>query len=131
MSDRKIKVGDKSFILSDIGYQGYTYRGAYRDTALITVKDTTYADVLAAFVDNVSIAEEKGNGTTDTDYSIYAIAGAVSDNRNGTFTVRMGKRTEAETYQVKLEDAQAQVAALEEENAELLFQNLTGEEFEA
>lgn len=130
MSDRKIKVGDKSFTMSDIGYQGYTYRGAYRDTALITVKDTTYTDVLAAFVDNVSIAEETDNGT-GTDYSIYAIAGAVSDNRNGTFTVRMGKRTDAETYQVKLENVQAQVAALEEENAELLFQNLTGEEFEA
>lgn len=132
MSNRKIKVGNKKFTLVDIGYQGYTFRGAYRDTILITVKDTIYEEVLAAFVDNITITEiNKDDGTVINDYSHYAIAGSVSDNRNSTFTIRMGKRTERETYQKQLEDAQDQVAALETENAELLFQNLTGEEFEA
>lgn len=50
------------------------------------------------------------------DNSEYSIAGPVTDYRNGTVTIKMGKPTEVET--------------LEAENAALLFESLTGEEFE-
>ena len=47
------------------------------------------------------------------DNSDYCVAGDITDHRDGTLSVKMGKPT--------------QIEQLEEENAALLFENLTGE----
>lgn len=84
------------------------------------------ASVKEAFVDNISYRQEwdstvildDGTETTEIqtrDLSDYCIAGDVVDTRDGNITVYMGKKT--------------QVEILMEENAALLFENLTGEEF--
>ena len=84
------------------------------------------ASVKKAFVDNISYRQEwdstvildDGTETTEIqtrDLSEYCIAGDVVDTRDGNITVYMGKKT--------------QVEILMEENAALLFENLTGEEF--
>lgn len=54
------------------------------------------------------------------DNSEYSIAGDIIDHRNGKVTIKMGKSTAEELLLV-----------LEQENAELLFNNLTGEDFNA
>ena len=58
---------------------------------------------------------QTGNEVKETEYdnSDYCVAGDITDHRNGTITVKMGKPT--------------QVELLESENAALLFENLTGE----
>lgn len=116
------------------------YRGA-REWRKITVTGTA-ADVKAAFVDGVIYSEEwdsmtrvpvlDGQGapvldaqgqptytestTVETrDLSDYTIAGDVVDTRDGNVTVYMGRKTPMEL--------------LIEENAALLFENLTGEVF--
>lgn len=84
------------------------------------------ASVKEAFVDNISYRQEwdstvildDGTETKEIqkrDLSDYCIAGDVVDTRDGNITVYMGKKT--------------QVEILMEENAALLFENLTGEEF--
>ena len=47
------------------------------------------------------------------DNSDFSVAGDITDHRDGTLSVKMGKPT--------------QIEQLEEENAALLFENLTGE----
>lgn len=103
--------------------------GIYRDVLRITVA-STYAEVAAKFVDNakfsirqreILVMEDGTQTENDVDYdkSEYSIAGDIIDHRDGRITVYMGKMTSHEL----------EVAALEEENAELLFSNLTGEDF--
>ena len=116
-----------------------------RSSKAITL-EMTYADALELFKDNIAwsiiqevehfeekheeiINEEIGEITDkvttipvikleEYDNSEYSIAGDIIDHRNGRVTVKMGKPTAEELLKV-----------LEQENAELLFNNLTGEDF--
>jgi len=102
--------------------------------------EMTYDEAINLFVDDVTwsiiqdiediveeeievIDKETGEKSTirkeEYDNSDYCIAGDLVDHRNGLITVYMGKKT----------DHELEVSALEEENAELLFNNLTGEDF--
>lgn len=86
-----------------------------RSSKAITLK-MSYADATNIFVDDVSwfilqdfedtveeINEETGESVFNTvirtesyDNSDYSIAGSITDNRNGTITVKMGKPTAEE-----------------------------------
>ena len=100
----------------------------YREVLRITV-ESNYEDMNAYFVDyNPFVIREHDLNPetneeletyTDYDKSDYCLAGEIIDHRNGHFTVYMAKLTEHEKA----------VEALEMENAELLFSNLTGEDF--
>ena len=59
-------------------------------------------------VEIVQVNEKEEYNNSD-----YCIAGDIIDHRDGTLSVKMGKPTDVEV--------------LEEENAALLFENLTGE----
>ena len=82
-----------------------------RDTKSITL-NMTYADVLALLPDNTpwSIVQdvtemvEDDNGDIvevmkqdEYDNSEYSMSGVITDNRDGTVTIKMGKPTEMET----------------------------------
>lgn len=90
-----------------------------RDTKSITLT-MAYADVLALLPDNTPwsivqkdttqkiddngqpMADSDGNPiteefTTEFDNSEYSMSGAITDNRDGTCTIKMGKPTEIET----------------------------------
>ena len=100
----------------------------YREVLRITV-ESNYEDMNTYFVDyNPFVIREHDLNPetneeletyTDYDKSDYCLAGEIIDHRNGHFTVYMAKLTEHEKA----------VEALEMENAELLFSNLTGEDF--
>lgn len=102
-----------------------------RESKTITL-EMTHADADATFVDGLawSIIEDTVKEVEQTqedgsvvivevpaqeeyDNSDYSVAGDIIDHRNGTLSVKMGKPT--------------QIEQLEEENAALLFENLTGE----
>lgn len=98
--------------------------GANRDYLRITV-NAAYADVAASFTDGAQYSirqydhAEDGSKLetyTDFDKSEYSVAGEIVDHRDGRVSVYMSKPTEHEL----------QIRALEEENAALLFENLTG-----
>ena len=68
-----------------------------RESKAITL-EMSYADAMALFVDDLdwAIVYEEGETTEVYDNSEYSVAGAVTDNRNGTVTVKMGKPTSDE-----------------------------------
>lgn len=82
-----------------------------RDTKSITL-NMTYADALALLPDNtpwsivqdVTDTVEGDNGDitevtrqVEYDNSDYSMSGVITDNRDGTVTIKMGKPTEMET----------------------------------
>ena len=83
--------------------QGYTKDRDWndRESKAITL-EMSYADAMALFVDDLdwAIVYEEGETTEVYDNSEYSVAGSVTDNRNGTVTVKMGKPTDAEILAV-------------------------------
>lgn len=74
-----------------------------RETKAITL-ETTYEEALSIFVNDLkwSTIVETEEGLIETDMSIYALAGPITDNRNGTITVKIGKYKEDELVQLSL-----------------------------
>ena len=113
--------------------------GVSRDAMLFCVEGQTYESVKALFADDAQYGdtvqqityetvtdEESGEQTVNevtnevvTDLSEFCIAGDITDKRDGTFTVVMGKKS----------DSEIEIENLEIENAALLYENLTGGEF--
>lgn len=63
--------------------------------------------------DTVPVYGEDGNPTGETEEQVqewdnadYCVAGGITDNRDGTCTCKMGKKTEAELMQERLNDAE-------------------------
>ena len=63
--------------------------------------------------DTVPVYDKDGNPTGETeeqvqewDNSDYNVAGSITDNRNGTCTCKMGKKTQLETEQELRKDAE-------------------------
>ena len=96
-----------------------------RDTAAITLP-MTHAQAVGLFVDGLAwsikqvntypVFDKQGQPTGETktetqtfDNSDYSVAGSITDNRDGTVTVMMGKPTETET--LRAEKADAELAA--------------------
>lgn len=90
-----------------------------------TIKlEMNYAEAIVLFVDGMTwsivmdIETEQEDGSISSiqqeyDNNDFCVAGSITDNRDGTLSVKMGKLTHIEQ--------------LEKENATLLFENLTGE----
>ena len=92
-----------------------------RDTKSITL-EMTHAQAVGLFVDGLAWAikqvntypvyengQPTGETTTETqtfDNSDYSVAGSITDNRDGTVTVMMGRHTELEIALEKLDDAE-------------------------
>ena len=96
-----------------------------RDTKAITL-EMTHETAVGLFVDGLAwsikqvntyqVLDDKGQPTGETttetqtfDNSDYCVAGSITDNRDGTVTVMMGKPTETET--LRAEKADAELAA--------------------
>ena len=63
--------------------------------------------------DTVPVYGTDGNPTGETEEQVqewdnadYCVAGSIADNRDGTCTCKMGKKTEAELMQERLNDAE-------------------------
>ena len=103
-----------------------------RDTKTITLTMTT-TEVATLLPDNtpwsivqretVDKLDNDGNPTGETeevvnewDNSAYSLSGAITDHRDGTVSIKMGKPTETETLRAQLEDAEhaAKILLMEE-----------------
>ena len=93
-----------------------------RDTKTITLT-MTHDEAAQLFVDGLRwsivqrdtmpVYDKDGNPTGETeeqvqewDNSDYNVAGSITDNRNGTCTCKMGKKTQLETEQELRKDAE-------------------------
>ena len=100
-----------------------------RDTKAITL-EMTHAQAVSLFVDGLAwgikqvntypVFDDKGQPTGETktetqtfDNSDYSVAGSITDNRDGTVTVMMGRHTELEIAQDARDEAESALAELE------------------
>ena len=116
-----IKVNNTEYPAAVSGvYNDRTWNG--RDTKTITLT-MEYTAASQLFVDGLSwsivqrdtvpVYNKDGNPTGETkeqvqewDNSDYNVAGSITDNRNGTCTCKMGKKTQLETEQELRKDAE-------------------------
>ena len=99
-----------------------------RDTKTITLT-MTHDEAAQLFVDGLSwsivqrdtgpVYDTDGNPTGETeeqvqewDNSDYNVAGSITDNRNGTCTCKMGKKTQLEIEQELRKDAETEAKIL-------------------
>lgn len=100
-----------------------------RDTKAITL-EMTHETAVSLFVNGLAwgikqvntypVFDNKGQPTGETktetqtfDNSDYSVAGSITDNRDGTVTVMMGKHTELEIAQDARDEAESALAELE------------------
>ena len=116
-----IKVNNTEYPAAVSGvYNDRTWNG--RDTKTITLT-MEYTAASQLFVDGLSwsivqrdtvpVYDKDGNPTGETkeqvqewDNSDYNVAGSITDNRNGTYTCKMGKKTQLEIEQELRRDAE-------------------------
>lgn len=83
-----------------------------RESKTITL-EMAYADAIALFVDGLAwsilmdVEKEQEDGSIVTvqeeyDNSDYSMAGSITDNRDGTLSVKMGKPTQIETLESQI-----------------------------
>ena len=83
-----------------------------RESKTITI-EMAYADAIALFVDGLAwsivmdVEKEQEDGSIVTvqdeyDNSDYSMAGSITDNRDGTLAVKMGKPTQIETLESQI-----------------------------
>ena len=107
-----VKVNNTEYLATITGeHKDRSWDG--RDTKTVTLT-MTHAEVAALLPDNipwsivqrdmVNVLDEQGKPTGETkevvneyDNSEYSLSGAITDHRDGTVSVKMGKPTEAET----------------------------------
>lgn len=74
-----------------------------RESKAITFA-STYQEAMAMFTDGASwsLVTQQGDDAVEVDMSEFALAGPVTDNRNGTITVKMGKYLDTELMTISL-----------------------------
>jgi len=132
MSNRyQVKVGEFLFeALKQPMATKRVFRGENRDTLLLVFHKDVFGDnnpsdifvddCAFSIIETVELMNVSGLPSReyeDREYSkeLFCVAGDITDHRDGTLSILMGKKTDREL--------------LEEENAVLLFENLTGEDF--
>lgn len=95
-----IQIGGQQYPAEITGYnRDSSWDG--RESKAITLT-MTYEEAKALFTDETawSILHTVGEDTTQYDNSAYAKAGPITDNRDGTVTVKMGKPTAEELLNI-------------------------------
>ena len=125
-----------SVIIHEVEYPVIEINGMFknpswdrRDTKAIHLS-MTHAQAASLFVDGLAwgikqvntypVFDDKGQPTGETktetqtfDNSDYSVAGSITDNRDGTVTIMMGKHTELEIAQDARDEAESALAELE------------------
>lgn len=108
MNTVKIKAQTINLIRADVVFT--EMRGRRRKSVKLALRDTSYGKLAEAFTDGCSWSIEDDGGSHD--WSSFSLAGAITDNRDETFTVIMGEKLSELEY--AQEQAKASREALEE-----------------
>ena len=98
-----IKINDRQIPASIQGY-GRDRDWDDRESKAITL-EMSYEEAMALFVDDLdwAIVYEDGETTEIYDNGAFCVAGPVTDHRDGTVTVKMGRITDGEALAELLE----------------------------
>ena len=126
-----IKVNNTEYPAAVSGvYNDRTWNGRDTKTITLTMTHDEAATLLPSGTpwsivqhDTQDVLDEQGQPTGETkevvneyDNSEYSISGEITDYRDGTVSIKMGKPTETETLREQLEDAEhaAKILLMEE-----------------
>ena len=116
-----IKVNNTEYPAAVSGvYNDRTWDGRGTKTITLTMTHDEAATLLPSGTpwsivqrETVDVLDEQGQPTGDAkevvneyDNSEYSLAGDITDHRDGTVSIKMGKPTETETLREQLEDAE-------------------------
>lgn len=103
----KVKFNNGKYIecVDGVGNMVEQFPGGSRAVATMTVTGTNYQDAIQAFSDGASWTVVDDDGTEHKEWETYTKAGPITDNRDGTLTIKMGMADTSE--QVALNEAKA------------------------
>lgn len=93
----KLKINEKEFPLLSARAATEQMKNFRRDVISLTI-EATYADAAAEFTDGATfvVVDDSVTPAEEHSYADHTMAGAITDNRDGTVTVKMGKANTAE-----------------------------------
>lgn len=93
----KLRINEKEFPLLYARAATENMNNYRRDVISLTII-ATYSEVSAEFTDGATfiIVDDSVSPSQEHDYTDHTMAGAITDNRDGTVTVKMGKANTAE-----------------------------------
>lgn len=102
----KLKINEKEFPLLSARAATEHMKNFRRDVISLTI-EATYAEAAAEFTDGATfvVVDDSVTPEEEFEYTDHTMAGAITDHRDGTVTVKMGKANTAE------QDAQDEAAA--------------------
>ena len=107
----QVKINSKTYPASSVYGRTEALAGFNRDV-ITMILGGTYADVSADFISGAMFTVVDDNGGEYT-YDTYGVAGPITDNRDGTCTIKMGKdNTSEQDAQAAQQEAEATVVAL-------------------
>lgn len=119
----QIKINEKTYQASSVYGRTEALAGFNRDV-ITMILEGTYADVSADFVAEAEFTVVDDNGGEYT-YDNYGVAGPITDNRDGTCTVKMGKdNTSEQDAQAAQQEAEAQTAKVSQALVTLAGKNI-------
>lgn len=110
----QIKVNNKTYPASSVYGRTEALAGFNRDV-ITMILEGTYADVSADFISGAMFTVVDDNGGEYT-YDTYGVAGPITDNRDGTCTIKMGKNNTSEQDAIAAQQAaQAETAKVSQD----------------
>lgn len=108
----KLRINKKEFSLLSARAATETMNNHRRDVISLTIT-ATYAEAAAEFTDGATftVIDDSVTPAEEFEYTDHTMAGAITDHRDGTVTVKMGKANTAEQDALDAQQAaEAQVA---------------------
>ena len=108
----KLRINDKEFPLLSARAATEELKGFRRDVISLTI-EATYAEAAAEFIDGATftVVDDSVTPAEEFEYTDHTLAGPITDHRDGTVTVKMGKSNTAEQDALDAQQAaEAQVA---------------------
>lgn len=93
----KLRINEKEFPLLSARAATEQMKNFRRDVISLTI-EATYAEAAAEFTDGATfvVVDDSVTPVEEFEYTDHTMAGAITDNRDGTVTVKMGKSNTAE-----------------------------------
>lgn len=93
----KLRINEKEFPLLSARAATENMKSFRRDVISLTI-EATYAEAAAEFTDGATfvVVDDSVTPAEEFEYADHTMAGAITDHRDGTVTVKMGKSNTAE-----------------------------------
>lgn len=110
----KLKINEKEFPLLSARATTEQMNNHRRDVISLTI-ESTYSDAAAEFTEGATffVVDDSVTPAEEFEYTDHTMAGAITDHRDGTVTVKMGKANTAEQDALdKAAAAEAEIVAI-------------------